>query len=230
MIPGLYIFSFPTILLKYLHKYPEKFGRPQTIKGKLMKANLLILTLLTIATTVSAKDMMTTEDGGARVIAYAYDKPDFKAIAANSATESEKDMKIATLNKLLDQQQHAYEEKVAYLEFELKKSKDRLIEKSINTDKMTAVLEKRFNEESTYLKKELVAKTKTLMEYQRQLEKIKPSEDMKNLIKINTELALENRRSTDQLALIQLKGNEGLAKQLDAKEAAGGRMPASVGK
>lgn len=68
------------------------------------------------------------------------------------------------------------------------------------------------------------------MEYQRQLEKIKPSEDMKNLIKINTELALENRRSTDQLALIQLKGNEGLAKQLDAKEATGGRMPASVGK
>lgn len=193
-----------------------------------MKANLLILTLLTIATSVAAKDMLPTEDGGARVLAYAYEKPDFKAVA--SITESEKDVKIATLNKLLDQQQRAYEDKVSYLEDELKKSKERLIEKSIITDKMAATIEKRFNEESAFLKRELVAKTKTLMEYQRQLEKIKPSEDLKNLIKINTELALENRRSTDQLALIQLRGNEGLAKQPDAKAVTGGRMPASVEK
>lgn len=195
-----------------------------------MKANLLILTLLAITTSISAKEMMANEDGGAKVIVYAYEKPDFKGMAALAATENEKDVKIVTLNKLLDQQQHAYEEKVNYLENELQKSKERLIEKSINTDKMTALLEKRFYEESTYLKKELVSKTKTLMEYQRQLEKAKPSEDMKNLIKINTELALENRRSGDQLALIQLKGVEGLAKHQDVKEINGGRMPASVEK
>lgn len=228
--PGLFISDLPTISLKYFRLYPEKLFRPQTIKGKLMKANLLILTLLTLATSASAKVMMTNDDGGAKVLAYAYDKPDFKAIAAASATGSEKDVKIAALNKLLDQQQRAYEDKVSYLEEELKKSKERLIEKSINTDKMTAILEKRFSEESTFLKKELVAKTKTLMEYQRQLEKIKPSEDMKNLIKINTELAMENRRSGDQLALIQLKGSENLAKEPDSKAVTGGRMPASVGK
>lgn len=193
-----------------------------------MKANILIFTMLTIMTSVSAKDMMTSDDGGSKVLAYAYEKPDFKAIAA--ASENEKDVQIASLNKLIDQQQKAYEDKVTYLEYELKKSKERLIEKSINADKMTAVLERRFSEESTYLKKELIAKTKTLMEYQRQLEKMKPSEDMKNLIRINTELALENRRSGDQLALIHLKGTEGLAKRLDEKEVSGGRMPASVGK
>ncbi|MBC7714387.1 MAG: hypothetical protein H7177_13665 [Rhizobacter sp.] len=193
-----------------------------------MKANLLILTLLTIATSVSAKQALTTEDGGARVIAYAYEKPDFKA-GANLA-DNEKDMKIMTLNKLLDQQQRLYEQKVTYLEEELKKSKDRLVEKSINHDKMKSTMEKRFAEETTYLKKELVAKTKTAMEYQRQLEKIKPSDAMKDLIKVNTELALENRRTTDQLALIQLKGYENVAHEQTTKEVSNGRMPASVGK
>jgi hypothetical protein len=193
-----------------------------------MKANLLILILLSIATSISAKEALINEDGGARVIAYAYEKPDFKAISA--VVENEKDMKIVTLNKLLDQQQRLYEEKVTYLEEELKKSKDRLIEKSINHDKMKATMEKRFAEESNFLKKELVAKTKSMMEYQRQLEKVKPSEELKNLIKANTELALENRRTADQLALVQVKGYENLAKQADSKEVTHGRMPASVGK
>lgn len=191
-----------------------------------MKANLLILSLMTLTATVNAAEVLNNEDGGAQVIAYAYEKPDFKAqIAMN---ENEKDMKIATLNKLLDQQQHMYEEKVTFLEEELKKSKDRLVEKSINHDKMKDVMEKRFTEESTYLKKELVSKTKTLMEYQRQLEKMKPSEDMKQLIKLNTELALENRKAADQLAMVQLKENEAVAKTQETKAATGGRMPASV--
>jgi hypothetical protein len=193
-----------------------------------MKANFLILTLLTIATSASANQLLSNEDGGARTIAYAYEKPDFNAGVA--LAENEKDMKIMTLNKLLDQQQRLYEEKVTYLEDELKKSKERLIDKSINHDKMQATMEKRFSEELTYLKKELVAKTKSMMEYQRQLEKIRPSEEIKNLIKINTDLAIEVRRTSDQLALIQLKGNEGLAKAPDSKAVTGGRMPASVGK
>lgn len=196
-----------------------------------MKANLLIITLLTIVTSVSAKQVMVAEDGGARVVAYAYDKPEFRgAPAIGPVAENDKDMKIMTLNRLLDQQQRLYEEKVSYLEEELKKSKERLIDKSINHDKMVSMLEKRFGEESTFLKKELVAKTKTMMEYQRQLEKVKPSDEMKNLIKANTELALENRRTTDQLALIQVKGYEGLAKSIDAKEVTRGRMPASISK
>ncbi|MBC7428982.1 MAG: hypothetical protein H7336_10245 [Bacteriovorax sp.] len=196
-----------------------------------MKANLLILTLLTIATSVSAKHVMTSEDGGSHFVAYAYEKPEFKgAPPEGPLAENEKDMKIMTLNKLLDQQQRLYEEKVTYLEEELKKSKDRLVEKSINHDKMKSTMEKHFAEESTFLKKELVAKTKTLMEYQRQLEKVKPSEEMKGLIKANMELALENRRTNDELALVQVKGYEGLAKASTAKEVSHGRMPASAGK
>ena len=189
-----------------------------------MKANLLLLTLLTFSSVVSAREALVIEDGTAGAF-IAYVNPDFKD--GDAIVDNEKDMKIMNLNKLLDQQQRLYEDKISYLEDELKKSKDRLIEKSINTDKMQAMSDKRFSEESTFLKRELVAKTKTLMEYQRQLEKIKPTEDMKNLIKINTELALEVRRSTDQLAIMQLKGDEVVK---PGQERSSGRMPASVGK
>ena len=142
--------------------------------------------------------------------------------------QSEKDMKIANLNKLLEQQQHSYDEKISYLQEELKKSKERLIEKSINTAKMQASVERRFSEESTYLKKELVAKTKTLMEDQRQLEKVKPSDEMKNLINVNTNLAVELRKTNDQLAIIQLKGYEAVAGKAAPAQVTGGRAPASV--
>jgi hypothetical protein len=193
-----------------------------------MKANLVVLMLLTMSPILKANEVLLAPDGGAKVIAYAYDKPDFSS--TTQLAENEKDLKIVMLSKLLDQQQKLYEDKVNYLEMELKKSKERLVEKSINTDKMQAALNRSFSEESNYFKKELVAKTRSLMEYQRQLEKIKPSEDMKNLIKINTELALENRRTSDKLALIELKGVDGLAKALDSKVISGGRMPASAEK
>jgi hypothetical protein len=89
---------------------------------------------------------------------------------------------------------------------------------------MKDYMEARFAEESSYFKKELVAKTKTLMEYQRQLEKIKPSEDMKELIKVNTQMAVELRNSADSLAIAQIQINNG------AKTESSGRKPASLGK
>ena len=200
-----------------------------------MKANLLVLTLLSLATTVSAKEALFVEDGHtATYAAYTTEgsadpfKNGMPVAQAVAMEQSEKDMKIANLNKLLDQQQHSYEEKIAYLQDELKKSKERLIEKSINTEKLQANVEKRYNEESSYLKKELVAKTKTLMEYQRQLEKVKLSDEMKNIIKANTELAVELRKSNDQLAIVQLQANEAIAGKAAPAQATGGRMPASV--
>jgi hypothetical protein len=202
-----------------------------------MKTNLLVLTLLTLATTASAKDAMFVEGGGYNTYkAYVAEdgnanpfKNGIGVTTINVAMmESEKDMKISNLNKLLDQQQHSYDEKISYLQDELKKSKERLIEKSINTEKMQASAERLFAEESSYLKKELVAKTKTLMEYQRQLEKVKPSEEMKNLINVNTNLAVELRKTNDQLAIIQLKGYEAVAGKAAPAQITGGRAPASV--
>jgi hypothetical protein len=185
-----------------------------------MKSNLFALTLITLAAgSVYAFDMMGSDGGREGYVKYSPNT------TASKEVENEKDMKISYLNKLLEQQQKMYEDKIVYLEDELKKSKERLIDKSINQEKMQAYMQARFNEESSYFKRELVAKTKTLMEYQRQLEKIKPSEDMKELIKVNTQMALELRRSADQLAMAQIQLNN-VAKV----ETAGGRKPASVGK
>ena len=189
-----------------------------------MKANLLLLALFSLTTTVSATQVLTV-DSGDRINYTAYTNADGSAnpfknsLITNqevSLEQNDKDMKIGNLQKLLEQQQDMYDDKIAYLQDELKKSKERLIEKSINTEKLQANIEKRFNEESSYLKKELVAKTKTLMEYQRQLEKI------------NTELAIELRRSNDQLAIVQLQAKEAVAVKEIPTQGSKTRAPASV--
>ena len=44
-------------------------------------------------------------------------------------------MKVVYLTKLLDQQQKSYDVKISFLENELSKTKDRLIEKSMNQER-----------------------------------------------------------------------------------------------
>ena len=201
-----------------------------------MKSNLLVLTLSLLCTTVSATQVKVIESGNATTYT-AYTNADGSANPFNNPMpitqsfaleQSDKDIKIANLNKLLEQQQDMYDNKIAYLQDELKKSKERLIEKSINTEKLQSNIEKRYNEETSYLKRELVAKTKTLMEYQRQLEKVKIPEEMKNILKVNTELAIELRRSNDQLAIVQLQAKEAIANQVTNPKESKSRAPASV--
>ncbi len=188
---------------------------------------MCFLSVAILVSTVSFAREMMPADGGQVMPSLTMGHESYKT--DGSLTENEKDLKIVNLNKMIEQQQRMYEDKISYLEDELQKSKDRLVEKSINHDKAQDFLEKRFTEETGFLKKELVAKTKSMMEFQRQVEKIKPSEDMKNLIKVNTELALELRKSTDDAAFAKLKG-ENFAKSIEKLPATGGRMPASVGK
>lgn len=191
-----------------------------------MKAYLLSTLLVSafVAKSVYAVDWMMVEGGHVPGLGFTvtYDP--------TIDNDRDKDAKIVYLNKMLEQQQKLYEEKVSYLEYELKKSKERLVEKSINQEKTQDIMLTRFNEETAYLKRELVAKTKTMLEYQRQLEKIKPSEDMKNLIKVNTELALELRKSADQMAIMQLKWDQNKNGVSPVFGGGGGRMPASTDK
>jgi hypothetical protein len=142
-----------------------------------------------------------------------------------STGDYSQDMKVTYLTKLLDQQQKLYDEKITFLETELRKTKDRLIEKSMNQEKLEEAMKDKYSAEAVHLKRELAYTTKSLMEYQRQIEKMKPDEDLKNMIKLNTELASELRRSEDQIAIIQLKGIEAMP---GMRPAGGSRMPASV--
>jgi hypothetical protein len=108
-----------------------------------------------------------------------------------------------------------YQDKIHYLEIELGKYKERLVEKSLNLEKTQEGLRTKYEQEIAFLKREVVYKTKSLFEAQRQLEKINPSEDMKNLVRLNTEMAAQIRGTQDQMAISQLKNDHG-------------RVPASV--
>ncbi len=138
---------------------------------------------------------------------------------------SNQEMKVNYLTKLLEHQRISYEEKISFIEGELLKTKERLVEKSMNQEKIEESMKEKYNAENILLKKELAYKTKSLLEYQRQIEKMKPSEDLKNIIKLNTELAAELRKSEDQMAFIQLKQVEEMrANRLPTNA----RLPASV--
>lgn len=104
-----------------------------------------------------------------------------------------------------------YEGKVQYLESELAKYQARLVEKSLYLEKSQDTLKFKYEQEIANLKREVIYKTKSLMEAQRQIEKMNPSEDMKSLIKINTEMAAQIRQTEDQLATAQIKKDTGRA-------------------
>lgn len=142
----------------------------------------------------------------------------------NQESAFNQNTKVAYLTKLLERQQKAYDEKIGYLEAELKKTQDRLVEKSLNQDKLETSLKEKYTMDTMALKKELAYKVKALLDYQRQMEKMKPSEDLKSIVKLNTELASEMRRSEDRLAVFQLKQVE----DMRSTHSSGARLPASV--
>ncbi|MBC7538879.1 MAG: hypothetical protein H7281_08660 [Bacteriovorax sp.] len=177
-----------------------------------MKVLMVSLIASTLSTSLMAKVINPLEDG--------YAAPIVDLIADTNYSQ---DMKVTYLTKLLDQQQKSYDDKITFLETELRKTKDRLIEKSMNQEKIEEAMIVKYSAESVFLKRELAYKTKSLLEYQRQIEKMKPAEDLKNMIKLNTELASELRRTEDQIAIMQLKHIEGMP-----GANSGSRLPASV--
>jgi ABC-type Fe3+-citrate transport system substrate-binding protein len=102
-----------------------------------------------------------------------------------------------------------YEDKITYLESELNKYKQQLVEKSIYTEKSQEILKLKYEQEIAFLKREVIYKTKSLLEAQRQIEKINPSDDLKSLIKLNNEMAAQIRGNQDALAISKLKNDSG---------------------
>lgn len=177
-----------------------------------MKVLLITIMTSTMSSIIMAKEINPTEAD--------YNTPMTDLI---SDSHYSVDMKVMYLTRLLTQQQVTYEAKLAYLENELNKTKERLIQKSMNQEKVEERLIEKYSKETLVVKKELAYKTKSLLEYQRQIEKMKPNEDLKNMIKLNTELASELRKSEDQIAYMELKNAE-----IVPGVRSGSRLPASV--
>jgi hypothetical protein len=133
------------------------------------------------------------------------------------------DTKIIYLMKQLEQQSKLYEGKISFMETELNKTKERLIQKSMNQELIETAMQEKHATESIQLKKDLAYTTKSLLLFQRQMEKMKPSEDLKNMITLNTELASQLRKSEDQIASTQYKSLE-----MKPSSSNGDRRPASI--
>jgi hypothetical protein len=162
---------------------------------------------------------------------FAYEIPEFegsyyatyqKTLIENN---NNRDVAIANLEKTVAYQQRAYEEKINYLEVELLKYQNRLVEKSLTEEKIFNNVKSQYEEEVNNLKKELAQRTRSALELQRQVEKMQPSEDLKKVIQLNNELAADLRKSEGQLAAIQLE----FKKSNDLPKSSGfNRAPASV--
>ncbi len=184
-----------------------------------MKTSLFLALTMMVAFEAKAYEVEFVEQG-------LYTTPDYEKIDGYIG-QNEKDIKILNLTYLLERQEKMYHEKINYLERELKKSNDRIVQLSLNVDKNYELAQKKAAEETNYLKKDIVARTKTIMEYQRQLEKIQPGKDVQKQIIADTQLTVEMRRTADQLAINNLLE----AKKLHpSKEQEAKRIPASVDK
>lgn len=140
-------------------------------------------------------------------------------------------LKVENLEKQLALQKRAYEDKIHYLQGELKKSQYLLVEKSVHQLKQEKMLTKNFAEETTFLKKELVVRNKKIMEFQRLVEKFKPGQDTRDLILTNSELSTELRKATDyiaNIAIVDENKKEAIANAIKSGETKSSRLPASV--
>lgn len=95
----------------------------------------------------------------------------------------------------------AYDVKLMSLENENKALRERLGQKNKEQEADRA----RYTEDVAILKKELAIKTKMLMDIQRSLEKVKMGKVEMELVKANTLLNAEIRRSEDKLATMQMQ-------------------------
>jgi len=162
-----------------------------------MKAFITYSLFITFSTSLIAKEFFPYDD---------YDfTPAVDLIVEKNCTQ---DTKIIYLMKQLEQQSKLYESKISFMETELNKTKERLIQKSMNQESIETAMQEKYASESIQLKKDLASTTKSLLLFQRQMEKMKPSEDLKNIIKLNTELASQLRKSEDQMAVMQYKSLE----------------------
>lgn len=181
-----------------------------------MKTTLLTILLMA---NFNVKAFSTPQDVGA----YAnYFKEDLGALE-KEMPNSKND--ILYLTKTMAYQQRSYEQRIFFLENELQKTKQRLIEVSMNSEKTETFFRDQFDTQVAELKKEVAVKNRSILEYQRQLEKINPSEDFKNLVKLNTELASNLRKSENMLATYSFEAVQKLANKENALNKT--RSPAS---
>lgn len=136
------------------------------------------------------------------------------------AKNYEQHLEIGSLKRELASVADRYQQKTQYLETELQKTKEKLIETAVYNNKREEFYANKFKVDTETLKNELILKNKLIAEYQRELEKLKADPTYKDLAKQNLELASQ-MRNLDQKPF-DLETKDGFNQESNR------RMPASV--
>lgn len=141
---------------------------------------------------------------------------------------------IVRLEDKLAQQKRFYENRIAYLQNELKKSQTKVIENAITYQKREQKLKNELKEETKIYNVELLAKNQQILEYKAMMDKVAPNKGLKNLITANTELTLQLRDAHEKMAGAKLldsvskEKTEAIATKTFETPSQKGRLPASV--
>lgn len=182
---------------------------------KSIKISALLITL-TLATNFRAEARyIIDQDQAAYKFDQEYELYKEKIKNDHYAKNYEQNLQIHSLKRELASVANTYMARSEYLEKELTKTKEKLIETTVAARKKEEYYTQKYNDDLENLKQEIVLKNKILAEYQREIEKIKSNNEYKELAKQNLELASQLRNYNQKTIEAPINENNR-------------RMPASV--
>ncbi len=182
---------------------------------KLKNLKPAILTLSIIISFNANARFVIEEDSEVQRFDHEYIKYKEKVKNNQYAASYEQNLEIQSLKREIASTANSLTARTKYLEEELAKTKEILIDTAIAANKKEDYYNNTYKKELDKLKEELVLKNKILAEYQREVEKLKSDREYKELAKQNFELA-------SQLRNYNQKTTE------DSRTETNKRMPASV--
>lgn len=160
-------------------------------------------------------------------------KPEFDLAVRVAHDKAHSSIEVTRLEDKLEKQKRYYEDRIAYLQNELKKSQTKVIENAITYQKREKKLKTELKEETKIYNVELLAKNKQILEYKSMMDKLAPKEGIRELITANTDLTLQLREVHEKMAGAKLlettkDKSQGIATQKFEAPEQKGRFPAST--
>lgn len=118
----------------------------------------------------------------------------------NLVAQTNSSFELQSLERKIEMQKKHYEERIAYLQAELKKAQTKVVENAIAYQAREKKLKDEFKIEKSTYTRDIIAKNKTILEYNQIIDKFKLGAEAKELIETNNQLAIQLRAAQDQIA------------------------------
>lgn len=142
------------------------------------------------------------------------------------ARDCKSDPQFIEMQNYIKTIEQGYKNKISYLENEIQKSKHNFIELSLSKDKINDKCLQKLEEKNIYCRNGMASKDRTIMEYQRQLEKHPPKDELKRIIYSSTMAVIEKRKFHDHFAVKAL--NQQYPQTIKNESDFNFRVPASL--